>query len=741
MNPKLRKFVLGAVVLGALLLVYVTYLRLDPSASHDIEVIEELEKPLAAGRIDVPGGKAGKIAGVGIHSVERTHFLHTDETGRVDRKLGFDELLQSENDQWVITNPYLDLFLTDIKVRVTADRGKVQVKTAFGELEADDAMFSGNVVIRIIPSEPNDPMTVFIYLDDVAFIAEQSLFSTIGAVRFVSRSAQLVGRGMELLYDAPAQRLQLFRIKDLDTLRLRSAAFGSLEEMTRRDEATDANEPTPEGPPTVAAEPPEDAAAPPASEGDVYECIFRRNVTITTPEQVVTARDRLVIGNILWSSSKQDDDQKVEPNEVDTSAPPAEPNLPQPGLFDPNVFEPNDLPYPGPDALDTTASESIALDAIPESLFDIVVTCDGGFVVAPQGSPELADGFDDLLFTSRLESKEPSAAPAVAPNCQTAIAQRIEFDATTTNTTLLGPVTITFVLDPNDLTGRGSRGELMPVTITARDAVRYLPQANRIQLEGNCAVTLRQTEPNYTYAYMLTAPVLALDLMDDPNAAPGSAGIALKLFTASGGPVAVHAQRKAGAELVGWVELQAAVLDYEAANKRFTVLGPGLVSLHNGEDLDVGADPNEFSIGRPCFAFLQDFDALIYSAATNLIVAEAQAQPIVLDYIPQVDGSYDTSGVRAVAGRIEIQLTQTEEERLELALLTASEGITFVDDDNRFDGTTLFYDHAQSLVTVEGDDIQPCYFNGALVDRIEMNLKTGDIRTKIQTPTTLQLTR
>ncbi len=376
---------------------------------------------------------------------------------------------------------------------------------------------------------------------------------------------------------------------------------------------------------------------------------------------------------------------------------------------------------------------------IPESLFDIVVTCDGGFVIAPKGSPELVGDLDDLAIGSSAQPEETLPEPAVDPNRQTVVAQRIEFDATTTNTTLLGPVTMTFALDPSDLTGRDARGELMPVTITARDAVRYLPQDNRIQLEGNCAVTLQQTEPNYTYDYMLTAPVLALDLMEDPNAAPDATGITLRQFTTSGGPVGLYAQRKAAGELVGWVKLEAFVLDYEAVHQRFTVIGPGLVSLHNSENLEPDADPNEFSIGQPCFAFLRNFDSLTYSAATNLIVAETQAERMRLNYFPQVDGSYDTPGVEAVAGRIEIQLTQTEEKRLELALLTASEGITFTDSKSEFDGATLFYDHAQGLVTVEGDDIQPCKLNGALVPRIEMNPKTGEILTEIQTPTTLQL--
>jgi hypothetical protein len=34
------------------------------------------------------------------------------------------------------------------------------------------------------------------------------------------------------------------------------------------------------------------------------------------------------------------------------------------------------------------------------------------------------------------------------------------------------------------------------------------------------------------------------------------------------------------------------------------------------------------------------------------------------------------------------------------------------------------------LITVIGDQTQPCYYNGALVDEIRYNLKTGSVKAK-----------
>lgn len=736
MSTNVRKFVVGLAVFSVVLAGYLGYLRTAHNPDLDVDANDlmpaAVREPIES---DAAGG-VGRIGDIGIRNVGQTRFFHRDLKGNVDREFGFDELIHSEEDQWTITNPYMKLFLGDIRVRVTADSGKVKVETdtSFGRPSPDNAEFSGNVVIRLIASDPNDARTLFIYLDDVAFIADQSLFSTTGAVKFVSRSAQLVGQGMDLIYDELAQQLQLFRIKDLDALRLRSDQFGSLSDMEQREGKTEGTSSGVARPTVVTKTKPTDPNTTPAAGDNAYECIFYRNVTITTPEQKVTARDRLAIGNILWSGSEPNEATDAgEPAAAKVAAAPTEPN------------ESESLAVPGPGALDTSPSESLALEAIPESFFDVVVTCDDGFVIAPKGSRYLTPDPNEWNLVSvgpTADANQPFVRPVVDPNRQTLIAHRIEIDATTTDTTLVGPVRITFAFDANDVTGHDVDEGKVPVTITAMEAVRYLAAAQRVQLEGNCAVTLEQTEPNYTYAYMLTAPTLTLDLMDDPNASPGSPGVALRRFVASGGPVAVHAQRKTGDDLVGSVVLKASKLDYEAGREDFIISGPGRITLHNGEDLDVDADPNEFSIGRPCFALMQDFDTLTYSAKSNVIVADAREQMIELIYIPEIDGSYDHDrDVNAYAGRIEIKLAPTEDNRVDLASIAALQGIEFFDSENEFQGAQLFYDHALDLITVTGDATQPCLFNGAPVDRIEMNPKTGRTKAEFQEPTMIPLRR
>jgi hypothetical protein len=76
-----------------------------------------------------------------------------------------------------------------------------------------------------------------------------------------------------------------------------------------------------------------------------------------------------------------------------------------------------------------------------------------------------------------------------------------------------------------------------------------------------------------------------------------------------------------------------------------------------------------------------------------------------------------------------------------LVSLTASEGISYEDAESEFAGATLFYDHAESLLTVRGDSVQPCSLNGAYVDWITMDPKTGNTKAEIGTPSTVQINR
>ena len=195
----LRKFAIGFVVLGAVILAYLAFMQAGGGPVMDADLRDQLAREVSDGNAASSGRNLGRIGDVGVGGIRHTHLFHTDQTGRIDREFGFEQLLYSEGDQYRITHPWMSLLLGPVNCRITADRGELQLDTAFDQPTPHDATFTGNVVIRVTPTDPNNPLELFVYLDDLAFIADSSLFSTTGAVRFVSRSAQLTGRGMDLL--------------------------------------------------------------------------------------------------------------------------------------------------------------------------------------------------------------------------------------------------------------------------------------------------------------------------------------------------------------------------------------------------------------------------------------------------------------------------------------------------------------------------------------------------------------
>jgi hypothetical protein len=715
MQAPLRKFVVGIIALVALLGVYWLYTRTNRTPPLAPEITKALPVPVA----DVNAGPSqgvGTVLGVDIGKVEQTRFLHRNENHQVDRVFGFEQLLHKQSKQWEITNPYMKLLFPTFRCEVTANRGKVQVEAIFSQLMAEDAQFSGNVVIHIVPTEPNDALECFIHLDDVSFQAAKSLFSSNGAVRFLSRRAQLTGSGMDLIYDGGRSRLELFRIFQLDSLRLSSRDMGSVADLTPRQRpAGAAAAPTR---PTPAETDPQTPAA------DRYQCIFHSNVAIATPERVVTARDELTIDEILRPGSKK-------------------PKAPVQRAVDHN--EPNAAPDPGAEALVTTASSHSAISAIPPEAFDTVVTCDGGFEVTPMDTKLKTE--DRRQKTQDNVALRPASSvlrppSSELPDRQRAAARRIHFDASTTNTTLEGPVEMAFLLDPNGLKGANTAAQGMPMTITAQKAVRFLAASNQVLFEGGCQVALLRSEPNVTYEYLLTAPQLTLDIATAPNRPRGDNAMARKIVT-EGGPAALRILRKSGDKLVGWTTLDAAQLQYEAG-PRVTALGPGKIWMRNDALINPKADPNQFSFGRPCIARLTNFDKLTYSGATNRIVAEDKAQQLLLDYFPLTNGRYDRH-TRAIAGHVEALLNEVAKGHLELATLTATQGVEYEYEDQAsgqsFVGSSLSYDYARSFVAVRGDAEQSCYLNGALVDQIDLDLKTGRAQAEILAPSAFQVRR
>jgi hypothetical protein len=731
MGLNLRKTIVGLTVLVVLLGVYVGYSRWGGDTPSETRAVP---LPDPNDLTPISDDQAGKIGDARIGQIKRARLIHQDAAGNVDREFGFEELSHPQGRQWQATHPFMTLYQSSFKCSVTADKGQVQTESNFDRMIPNDATFSGNVVIHIVSSDPNNAGEAFIYLDEVVFTAAKSLFSTSGPVRFVSRVAKLDGRGMELLYDEQRSRLDLFRIQNLYSLRLRSEEFDALDSSRDRSGKS-----LPVGQESVGGRPergpesrPAPKAAPAGSPKVPYECVLWKDVRIVMPEEVVIAEDRFSITNILWPGSKAG-----EPNHTEVGAkgsgskPKAEPNEPR------NPIDPRN------NAPDAAPSSALTLDSLPESLFDVVVTCKGGLVIRPMGATS-----PDNAALKGADSGEPAGLQATDDPSRHVIAARyIDVNASTSNAILAGPVRMVLQIDPNKLPGAQRDGRKIPLTVTAQKDVRYLSDSNQIVLDGDCVATAQMAEPNATMECKLTSPKLTLDLIDDPNAAKKSAAargrtrgssVDLKRATASGG-FKLQMLRKTALETTGDFYLEGTQFDYDAQRNNLVAIGPGQVILHNSQDADGKEDSNNMSLREPCWAFLKKFDRLTYSEASNRIVAESRLKQLQVDYFTLVKGHPDRYDqyVQADVGQIEIELAKVADNRMELATLTASDGVAFREGTKQFDGSTLFYDQRKGTMIIRGDEGRPCYLNGALVDGIEINVKTGQAKTIVISSSTV----
>jgi len=842
-----RKFYVGLIALGAVLVIYLLYSRMSQTPEIDFNRRAEFAGTVSESNVGEFEGEVGTISKVGVGTVEKARYEHRDKkTKKIDRVFGFEKLLHEEGDEWEIEKPYLNIFQRTFKCYITANRGRVQVETIAGRPTPKDATLTGDVVIRILPEKSRDIKESFVYLDDIDFISERSLFLTAGPVKFVSEDARMLGRGLELVYNEGLGRVEFLRIVHLESLHLTSSSKAPLF-PSKETKETDIGSPAePPSKPTAADVPQKAKATPTAAkhvseprEGENYKCIFSKNVFINTPDQLVFA-DELSINNIFWSKGSSEESEETEPGVADGAE--------AGGASVTSRTEPGKTDTVSEDSAGTssvTVAKESKPDESPEELVEIVVTCDNGLVIVPMDSGKTIGDFN--AFSPEVSTATSSRRPNDSEEANgrtTLVAERIDYCASTGDAVAAGPLELTFY--PNDVTGAEPNEPIVPVRVTAQKEARFLADLSQAVFEGDCLCTMPQgdpsaqqdytlsaprltvnlpkdksrrssgfvdifaagpaeltfyvdmndlsrpggketpipakviaqkearflsqlnqvifegdtlctmlrEDPNVRQKYTLSAPKLTIDLPRDKKRQSGTLAAGIEHLRADGGLVRLssvkraaerlrstkEAQNEGPGKLLGGIELKCTRFDYDTAQQLFLATGPGVIKFHNSDVSGSETDSNGPNLEKPCWVIMEDFATLKYLLEPNLLIADAEPQgTLLIDYFPIVEGQirYDQR-VTATAGRIEAELIEIADRQTELLTLSAADGITYKDEDKRFVGSELFYDHNKSIITVQGDEVQPCQLNGVFVDAIEYDLKTGRVKAEITGPGAFQ---
>jgi len=735
MRFRLRTSFVGLISVAGVLAVFLLYNKLNKTEHIRLGSTADLTRPATDSNLDTSGGQVGKLGDVQIGTVQKAVYKHLNANKEVDRIFGFERLLAENGDQWLLEKPFMDVFQPGFKCSITADSGRVQVQDAPGGPAPNDGKLVGNVVIRISPTTTTDAGESSIYLDDLVFISEKSLLSTDGPVKFVSKDTQMLGRGLELIYNNQQKQLEFLRIKHLNTLHLKDSKADLFAPKITKDQ-TAADTPTQKkmqktnkSLQKTKASLPDDTQPSGKNRGKFYKCVFSKNVVIDTDKQMVLADDKLTIKNILWAEPTTQSVKSAD-STANLTAPQRTDEEAIPCRNKPETASANDTK-----ALATAASGPNRPKSSTTKLFDAVLTCDNGFVLIPM------DSNTSIKDALELEDRDSSTGPRPAGDFNdtsqrtTLIARQIDYCASTGSTVVTGDSELIFY--PNDVIiaeNKKSSPRKVPVKLTAQRQIRFLPVENQVIFEGNCRCTMIREDPNFLRTYSLLAPTITVDLLRNKPAQSPNSTVQIKYLTASGGPVRLAEVKKAGQKMLSGFELKSRRFNYDTGLQMFQAAGPGVIKVYNCEVTEPNSKPDTFSFDRPYWAIVQDFATLKYFLQTNRIIADAEPQATLdISYIPVLDGNYGQP-IKASAGHVLALLYDTEHGQTGVAIVKATGAITYRHRDKQFAGSRLFYSHSNFLLTVEGDQTQPCLLNGTLVDGIEYNLKTGKVKALLVAP-------
>ncbi len=706
---KSRKFHVWLISAAVVLIIFLLYNQISKTPPIEIDIEAKFTDTVTKERkTDEFESKIGMVGDVGIGTVQKAKYSHLNAEQKVDREFGFEKLLHAEGNEWEIEKPYMNIYRNNLKCYMTADEGKVHVEDAVGRAAPKDATLKGNVVVHIVPEKSSSFKEGFLYLDDIIFDSEKSQFSTAGPVRFTSQSAQMLGRGMELVYNEALDRLEFLKIIDLEFLRIKQSSKASLFSSQESGPAvqTQTSQRKTKKVPAAGNEPIGE------EKNEYYKCMFRKNVIINSSEQLILA-DEVSIDDILWSKGP---DEKLESSDTDDT-----------DKMKPYVEV----------AEENSPAPQVESNELPEKLVDIVITCDKGIAVVPMDSSETPEN-------TTTDNKRPSSFYDEKGR-PTFVAQKIHYHLTTKNIVANGPSELTFFA--NDIMDTESKPCVLPVKITAKQKTEFLPASNQVVFEGNVICSTLRNNLNFQQKYRLSTPKLTLDLSEDKQSRAD-----IKHLTASGKVVQLDTSKWSEEELLGFTKLKCLNFEYDADRQTFFATGSGIIAADNSKIEEPKKKLGKFSLQRPCTAVVRYFDTLKYFSETNIIIADGGDEQLLLDYFPIVDGQYGRQA-SASASHIEAVLYETNSGRTEISTLSATDGITYREEgkkrwggwgksrDIQFMGSGMFYDSSSSMITAWGDESQPCFLNGALAPGIKYNLKNERIKTKVVSPGVLPIGR
>jgi len=356
----------------------------------------------------------------------------------------------------------------------------------------------------------------------------------------------------------------------------------------------------------------------------------------------------------------------------------------------------------------------------------------------------------------------------------------IEYSSADEKVTAIGPIDLEF-----PITGGLLESGTIPLKVTAKKTLVYSAVQNIAIFQGDCRCEIIKTDNEFKVNYALSSEKLSVLLAGDNRentSRTQSKGVTgydqfngIKRIVADGEVVRLETVRRAGQKIISGVELKCRQFSYDGEKKIVLASGPGVIKLDNSQLDDNGSkvtiaqsrdlmslakpevidnsagyaanryrnirrptNPGKLSLGKKCFAFVRDFDTMIYNLNSRRIIADSKGGDMLMCYFPLVENSYDQNA-KITAKRMEIKLAENPMGKMDIERMAASGGTTYEDGNNHLVCNELFYNAGTSTIMAQGSDQTPCMLNNAVVDFVEYDLGNGRVKSRISGPSAFRL--
>jgi hypothetical protein len=777
---RLRVLMVWCVAISAILIVYRLYNRVSRTPQIETPSKEPGEE-LVIPEFDPDAPKIGSTT---IGNVKQSRYTVRDEkTKKLKQVFGFEKLLnpQEKSRKWPLLKPYMNMYEDSFTCRITSEKGTVQVETVNNNPTPTEAELYENVVIRIRPVDPSDGGESTIYMDHLSYNSERSEFSTDGPLRLVSEGTEMEGRGMMLIYNSGMNRIEFLKIVELDYLRVKNAAdlsVGKKEEsgsgaagaagaaptVVKVNEPVESQPKRQDGDKPVA--PAASVARKQAASGgedetpiaaELYLCTLSEDVSIKYGDVVIVqGRDRVSISNILLSRGR-----RKKAGETATAAPAVAAVTPVEKSVSDESTANVEMKTVTAAGTSVTAKETAGARPVEEARpsVEVYVTCKGGIIAKPMTSvyentePAGAQAVGEMLLAGKIEGRTPgdsavtgTVEKAAGASDESAVGVRsgyakkppdrfraklIQYDMSTGAGLGHGPVEAMFYPDPNDVARPNEI--VFPMTVAASKNAEFFANDNRmidrVVFNSDVVGTRKTVKPECTETNSFKGEKLTVNIDQSEGPSKGNVGS----IAITEGNVMLESVRKHEDTVIGHVRLSCVRIDYDGVKKIVYAVGPGNIQMNNenAPQPDSKDKPKGLSFQQPCFGLVRGFDKLTWFTEAMQINADGKDESVFMAYWPIENGKRGRI-TRGSTTHLQTNFIPLPDGTNELATMIAAGGIYFEEvGGNIFVGENLLYKADTSLLTITSSQKNTCLLNGALVDMVEYEVDTGNVRSEL----------